>query len=258
MTPPANVLSKTVQEFEAGLVPTHVRNPETMGTATTAKDETEISLSVGVSLTVDKTAPAAIEKTAHALTAIMKGLALAMLAGSRPVHSRLVGNGNPEQNVYGCVYNARGTVIRIYFGQTEYRRFVYAMIKYSATLTGPALMHAYRQILTNAGERMTVIGLYFATACMQSLEAYVPAGAVPVPKAVADNKSVVVSTASSSARKRGRDAPASPGPRKHPGCCNEFQTTGRCTKPGCRFAHQCDLCKSTAHGSRICRVGFQP
>ena len=112
----------------------------------------------------------------------MKGFVLAVLAGSRPVNPRLHGNGNPDLNIYGCVYNARGAVVRIYFGQTEYQRFLHIMIKYSAALAGPALMYAYRQILTLAGERMAVTGLFFATACMQALESYVPAGLVPVRK----------------------------------------------------------------------------
>lgn len=150
-------------------------------------------------------------------------------------------------------------VIRIPFGQTEYQRFLHIMIKYSA-LAGPALMNAYRRILTLAGERMVVTGLFFATACMQALQSYVPAGLVPVPQALTDSKTAAAapSPSSTAARKRGHDTPSSPGPRRHPGCCNEFQTTGRCAKTGCRFSHHCELCKSTSHGSRICRVGFQP
>ena len=56
------------------------------------------------------------------------------------------------------------------------------MIKYSAALTGPVLMYAYRQILTLAGELMVVTGLLFATARVQALESYVSAGLVPVRK----------------------------------------------------------------------------
>ena len=51
------MLQKAILEFDNGTVPTYVGSPETLGVASAPKDETEISLSGSVSLTVDKTAP---------------------------------------------------------------------------------------------------------------------------------------------------------------------------------------------------------
>ena len=43
-----------------------------------------------------------------------------------------------------------------------------------------------------------------------------------------------------------------PARRRYPlGLCHAFQI-GNCTRPGCRFAHECARCRSSQHGERAC------
>lgn len=269
VTPTPAQIHRTSLDFEEGGAPALLLEPSKLGCKAAKAGALEQSLVLGdsVSLAFDKTPLADTSTAASALQTLNRALTLGVVAGSQPVSARLQRLGNPAQNTYGRVSDNRGNEIHIYFGLTEKLRFESAIIEYSASLPGPALIHWFQRVMTAADERCRVANLYFATACMDSLDAINPSSMGSPPMLLCKNQADKGQTAApnppaSPARKRGSDAfvgiPPPSGQRRHPGCCNEYQATGRCTKGDCRFDHRCDLCRSPAHGSRICTVGFRP
>ncbi len=135
---PAQII-KTMTDFEEGGSPSLLLEPSKLGCKTAKAGGLEQSLVLGesVSLAFDKAPLAGTSTTASALQTLTRALTLGVISGSQPVSSRLLRLGNPAQNTYGRIANARGAELHIYFGITEKLRFESAMIEYSASLPVP-------------------------------------------------------------------------------------------------------------------------